>query len=104
MGTMKCLFTFIEKIYHTFNNKEFIVATFVDIHGAFDSVNVPTLISHLLSLQVRLLFEIASEKSKSVIFARRRYLEHFYIILDNNIIPTVSSVTYLSITVDPKLR
>lgn len=48
MGTMECLSTFIGNIYHSFNNKEF----FVDIRGAFDSVNIPTLLNHLLSLQV----------------------------------------------------
>ncbi|KAL4113880.1 hypothetical protein QTP88_017437 [Uroleucon formosanum] len=56
MGTLECLSTFIGKIYHSFNNKEFFVATFVDIRGAFDSVNISTLISHLLSLQVPTLF------------------------------------------------
>ncbi|KAL4089414.1 hypothetical protein QTP88_024453 [Uroleucon formosanum] len=56
MGTLECLSTFIGKIYHSFNNKEFFVTTFVDIRGAFDSVNISTLISHLLSLQVPTLF------------------------------------------------
>jgi hypothetical protein len=50
LGTMECLSTFIGNIYHAFNNKEFLVATFVDIRGAFDSVNIPTLITYLLSL------------------------------------------------------
>jgi len=52
LGTMECLSTFIGNIYHAFNNKEFLVATFVDIRGAFDSVNIPTLITYLLSLNV----------------------------------------------------
>jgi hypothetical protein len=49
MGFLDCLSTFIGKIYHSFNNKEFFVATFVDPRGAFDSVNISTLISLLLS-------------------------------------------------------
>jgi len=47
---MECLSTFIGHIYHSFNNKQFFVATSIDIRGAFDSVNISTLISHLLSL------------------------------------------------------
>lgn len=50
MGTMECLSTFIGNIYHAFNDKEFFVATFVDIRGAFDSVNIPTLVSKLFSI------------------------------------------------------
>jgi len=42
MGIMECLSTFIGNIYHSFNDKRFFVATFVDIQGAFDSVNIPT--------------------------------------------------------------
>jgi len=56
MGTLECFSTFIGKMYHSFNNKEFFVTTFVDIRGAFDSVNISTLISDLLSLQVSTLF------------------------------------------------
>jgi len=56
MGTLDCLSTFIDKIYHAFNNKEFFVATFVDIRGAFDSVNISLHSSHLLSLQVSIIF------------------------------------------------
>ncbi|KAL4153575.1 hypothetical protein QTP88_001408 [Uroleucon formosanum] len=52
MGTMECLSTFIGNIYHSFNSKEFFVATFVDIRGAFDSVNIPTLVSKLFSLHL----------------------------------------------------
>lgn len=51
-GTMECLSSFIGNIYHSFNNREFFVATFVDIRGAFDSVNIFTLISHLISLHI----------------------------------------------------
>lgn len=52
MGTMECLSTFIGNIYHSFNHHEFFAATLVDIRGTFDSVNIPTLITHLLSLQL----------------------------------------------------
>jgi hypothetical protein len=37
-GTMECLSIFVGNIYHSFNNKEFFVATFIDIRNAFDSV------------------------------------------------------------------
>jgi hypothetical protein len=52
LDTMEYLSNFIGNIYHSFNNKEFLVTTFVDIHGAFDFVNIPTLITYLLSLNV----------------------------------------------------
>ena len=50
MGTIECLSTFIGNIYHSFNNKEFFVATFIDIRGAFDSVNIHTLVDYIFSL------------------------------------------------------
>jgi hypothetical protein len=50
MGTIECLSTFISHIYHSFNNKKFLVATFIDIWGAFDPVNIHTLVNHLASL------------------------------------------------------
>ena len=56
MGTMECLSTFIGNIYHSFNDKKFLVATFVDIRGAYDSVNIPTLVSKLLSLNIPFTF------------------------------------------------
>ncbi|KAL4127071.1 hypothetical protein QTP88_011269 [Uroleucon formosanum] len=51
-GTTECLSSFIGNIYHSLNNKEFFVATSIDIRGAFDSVNIGTLISYLKSLNV----------------------------------------------------
>jgi len=203
VGTMECLSTLIGNIYHSFNNREFLVSTFVDIRSAFDSVNIPTCISSLLSLNVpskfcnilfslfkfrkltfsspfgssttrstftglpqgiclspilfnvymsivykhlsslghkcliyaddlvifssnkslnisidninsalkdlkfiltKLSFEVAPEKCKSVIFTRRRYINHLNIYFDNNIIPFVPTITYLGIILDPKLR
>jgi len=56
MGTLECLSTFTGKIYHAFNIKEFFVATFVFIHGAFDFVKISLLIFHLFSLQVPAIF------------------------------------------------
>lgn len=50
MSTMECISTFIGNIYHSFNVKEYFVATYVDIRGAFDSVNIPTLVSILSSI------------------------------------------------------
>jgi ribonuclease HI len=202
-GTMECLSTFIGEIYHSFNDKKFLVATFVDIRGAFDSVNIPTLITQLLSLHIpsnfcniivslfsnrnlsftspfgsfntrstfsglpqgsclspilfniymsaianhlsknghkcliyaddivvfssnkflsnaieslnlalsdlnfilnSLSFLVAYEKCKSVIFTRRRYINHQNVYLDDTIIPFVPNITYLGITLDSKLR
>jgi hypothetical protein len=56
MGTMECLSTFISNTYHSFNDKEFLVATFVNIRGAYDSVNIPTLVSKLFSQNIPLSF------------------------------------------------
>jgi hypothetical protein len=50
MGTTECLSYLTGNIYHSLNNKEFFVATFINIRGAFDSVNIGTLISYLKSL------------------------------------------------------
>lgn len=52
MSTMECLSTFIGSIYLFFNNKTFFIVTFVDVRSAFDSVNIPTRITQLISLQV----------------------------------------------------
>ncbi|KAL4152897.1 hypothetical protein QTP88_000730 [Uroleucon formosanum] len=51
-----CLARFIGQIYQSFNNKEYFVSTFIDIRGAFDSVHIPSLISHLKSLNIPSLF------------------------------------------------
>lgn len=51
-GTIDCLANFIGQIYQAFNNKEFFVATFIDIRGAFDSVHIPLLLSQLESLNL----------------------------------------------------
>jgi len=48
----QCLSVFAGHIYHAFNDKKLLVATFIDIWGAFDSVHIPTLISHLSSLDL----------------------------------------------------
>lgn len=53
-GTLECLSIFSGHIYHAFNDKQFLVATFIDIRGAFDSVHILTLISHLSSLDLDL--------------------------------------------------
>uniref|UniRef100_A0A2H8TL40 RNA-directed DNA polymerase from mobile element jockey n=2 Tax=Melanaphis sacchari TaxID=742174 RepID=A0A2H8TL40_9HEMI len=203
MGTIECLSTFIGNIYHSFNNKEYFVATFIDIRGAFDSVNIHILVDYIISLNAPpefgnillylfnkrnlvfsssfgssssrstftglpqgsclspLLFniymslvaknfsrsghncliyaddmvifssnkslplaierlnaalqdlitilsnvslEIAPEKCKSVIFTRRKYFDPHNIYLDNYLIPFATTVTYLGITLDTKLR
>ena len=203
VGTIDCLSTFVGHLYHSFNNKEFLVATFIDIRGAFDSVNIQTLVNHLASLNAppefcnlllslyhkrnlffstrfgssnirstfsglpqgsclspilfnvymsiiatqfsrsghecliyaddmvvfssnksldlaidrinlalkdlkniltNLSLEIAPEKCKSVIFTRRRYADHSNTFLDEYTIPFASNVTYLGLTLDPKLR
>lgn len=50
MGNLDYLSTLTGKIDYSFNNKEFFIVTIIDIRGAFDFINIPTLISHLLSL------------------------------------------------------
>ena len=50
IDTTDYLANFISDIYQLFNNKEYLIATFVDIRGAFDSVNIPFLISHINAL------------------------------------------------------
>lgn len=55
-GTLDCLANFSSKIYQSFNNKHFLPAAFIDIRGAFDSVHIPTLLSHLNSLQLPPIF------------------------------------------------
>jgi len=49
-------------------------------------------------------FTITPEKCKSVIFTRRRYFHPSNVFLHNIIIPFVPDVTYLDLTLDPKLR
>lgn len=51
-GTIDCLARFIGQIHQSFNNKEYFVSTFIDIRGAFDSVHIPLLITHLKSLNI----------------------------------------------------
>lgn len=51
-GTTDCLANFIGDIYQSFNAKEYLIATFIDIRGAFDSVNIPLLISYLNALNL----------------------------------------------------
>jgi len=42
-GTTDCLANFIGDVYQSFNNREYLVATFIDVRGAFDTVNIPLL-------------------------------------------------------------
>jgi hypothetical protein len=53
-GTLECLANFSSKIYQAF--KHFLPAAFIDTRGAFDSIHIPTLLSHLNSLQLPLIF------------------------------------------------
>jgi len=55
-GTIDCLVNFVGQIYQSFNNIEFFVAIFIDIRGAFDSVHIPLVLSHLESLNLPLTF------------------------------------------------
>ncbi|XP_026819622.1 uncharacterized protein LOC113558364 [Rhopalosiphum maidis] len=71
-GTTECLSSFTGNIYHSLNNKEFFVATSIDIRGAFDSVNIGTLISYLKSLNVPQQFNnilIALFNKRNLIFS-----------------------------------
>lgn len=51
-STTQCLAKFTSKIYQSFNNREFFIATFIDTRGAFDSVNIPLLLSHFKTLNL----------------------------------------------------
>lgn len=150
-GSMNYLSTFIGYIYHSFNNKEFFVATIVDIRSAFlqgscyspilfnvymsivekhlsswdhkclmyadDLVifssnkffnltidNLNFALKNLSNILIEVSFDIAPEKCKSIIFTRHRYLNNLNIFFNNNIIPFVPKITYLGITLDPKLH
>ena len=52
LGTMECLSSLVGSAYKSFCNKEYLCAAFVDLKGAFDSVHIPTLVSHLASLHI----------------------------------------------------
>lgn len=62
-GTSECFSTFKGYIYHTFNNREFLVAIFIDILSAFDSVNISTLVGHHTSKMK----ELGSNAPKNII-------------------------------------
>lgn len=79
---------------HFFLNKSFNSAI-EDLNSAF---------IYLKPILINVSLEFASEKCKSVIITKRRYLVHSNILLDDNIIPFLSYVTYLGIILDPKLR
>ncbi|XP_060846488.1 uncharacterized protein LOC132926168 [Rhopalosiphum padi] len=66
--------------------------------------NLNLALKDLSEILIKVSFEIAPEKSKSVIFTRRRYVNHPDILIDDIIIPIVPNVTYLGITLDSKLR
>ena len=55
-GTSECLATLIGEIYQSYNNRAHLVSTFIDIRGAFDSVNIPLLLSYLKSLNLPPIF------------------------------------------------
>lgn len=52
IGTMKCLSSIIGPIYEVFCNIEFLFATFVNIKGAFDSIDISALILELSSFHI----------------------------------------------------
>jgi hypothetical protein len=68
------------------------------------SVNILNNTLKLLSSQLSSsFFKIAPEKSY-FIFTRKRISIHPHLVLDNNIIQPSSSVSYLGLKLDPKLR
>jgi len=72
------------------------------LHLAIDSLNAALL--DLKNILTNISLEIAPEKCKSVIFTRRRYTDHPHIFLDDFQIPFDTTVTYLGVTLDTKLR
>jgi len=66
--------------------------------------NLNLALKDLSDILIKVSFKAAPDKSKSVIFTRRRYLNHPIILLDNTLISIVPNVTYLDNTLDSKLR
>jgi len=69
---------------------------------AIDRIN--SALKDLRDILTNLSFEIAPKKCKSVIFTRRRYTDHSNITLHEYTIPFAPNVTYLDITLEPKIR
>jgi len=66
--------------------------------------NLKIALKDLSDILIRVSFEVAPKKSKSVIFKRCRYLNYPNILLDSIIIRIVPNVTYVGIALDSKLR
>jgi hypothetical protein len=72
-------------------------------HHNFAIENLNFALKNLSNILIRVFFEVAPEKSISVLFTGRRYLNHPNILINNIIIPIVPNVTYLGITLNSKL-
>jgi len=72
------------------------------MHLNLDIENINRAPKDLSDILIRVSFEVAPEKSKSVIFTRSRYLNHPNILLVKIIIPIIPNVAYLGITLDAK--
>jgi hypothetical protein len=55
-NTTDCLANFTVDTYLSFNNREYLVVTFIDVRGAFDFENIPLFISLLNALNLALFF------------------------------------------------
>jgi hypothetical protein len=69
---------------------------------AIDSLNSALL--DLNDILIKVSFDVAPDKCKSIIFTRRRYFNDLNSYLNNCVIPFVPSITYLNIALDSKLR
>lgn len=78
-----------------------IFSTNKSLNLAIETLNTAVIV--LNDIFNRSFFTVAPEKCKTVIFTRRRYLHPPSVFLDNTVIPFVPDVTYLRITLDPKL-
>jgi hypothetical protein len=99
----------VEKHHSQSGHKCLIYADDLVIFSSNKHLNliIDSLNSALLDLNdilIKVSFSVAPGKCKSIIFTRRRYLNNLNTYLNNCVIPFVSSITYLGITLDPKLR
>jgi hypothetical protein len=74
----------------------------IHLNLAIDSLNSALL--DLNDILIKVSFDVAPDKCKSIIFTHCRYLNNFNTYLNNCVILFVPNITYLGITLDPKLR
>jgi len=81
---------------------DMVIYSFNKSHLAINHLNAA--LKDLNTILTNISLEISPEKCKSIIFTRRRYTNQPNIYLDDYLIPFTTTVTYLGITLDSKLR